>query len=203
MARPIIRTLWMAWEAVFRLFARVHPLVEDESHLFLVAKRRYLGRPFTVDGIRVKRFERVIELHFNNEMVLDFLQGEHKSLVGTTVKLLREGKRSMPILANRVSTREFDDQEVLYGVTFIHRGVEQFGFHVIPLRSKWIEKMTAWHLRNLFRVINPNAATLLATHPGAFVPKLVAISKRHLVELYTNRESTRSTQGQLPDHVTV
>lgn len=202
MKGTIVRVVWRVWEALFRAFFGVRPLVPGESHLFLIATRRYRGRPFSVDGIDIRRGDRVIELHLNNEMVLDLLREEQKSLIGTTVKLLREAQHSLPILAQALSSAKYEREHVLYGVTFIHRGIGRLGFHTIPLGSALLERVTAWHLRNIFEIVNPQAKSMLETHPDAFVPKMVAMSKERLIELHLQPSAVQTTE-QLPDHALV
>lgn len=202
MKSRLVRSAWRTWEGLFRLGAGVHPMLPGEPHLFLVATRRYMGKPFTVDGREVRRGDRVIELHINNEMVLDLLQEEQKSLIGTTVKLLREAQRSLPILAHVVASPAFAQEHVLCGVTFIHRGVSKLGFETIPLGSHLLERMTTWHLRNIFKIVNPQAEQMLASHPDAFVPKMVAMSKDRLLEMYLDSQSG-SVDPAASNHVLV
>jgi hypothetical protein len=63
--------------------------------------------------------------------------------------------------------------------------------------------MTTWHLRNIFKVVNPNAAQLLENHPDAFVPKLVAISKEQLLQRYLPVQTDVSQASDVPGHATV
>jgi hypothetical protein len=175
----IIRSLWMGWEAVFRFSCRVHPLNRDEQHLFLIARRRYLGKSFTVDGVTIRLFDPVIELHMNNKLLVQLLR--HQGLMGLAVRLVQETRRSMPILAETLNREKFHGVKALYGVTFIHRHVERFGFQTFPIQQKLTERLFTWYLRQVFRAINPNASQLLATHREAFVPRIVAMSKDRLV----------------------
>ncbi|GGJ09928.1 hypothetical protein GCM10010885_18830 [Alicyclobacillus cellulosilyticus] len=190
--------LWMAWERVFAWMARLHPLRPGERHMFFIARRRYLGHPFVVDGVEVRRFDPVLELHMNNEILMEGLR-EGGPLFGVIVKLLQEAKRSLPVLAERAMDEEFRDVRVLYGVTFIHRGVERMGFTSFPIRNRLLCRLTTWYLHQLLRIVNPHADELLATHADAFVPKVVAISKARLVQMYG--AEGRRAPVPAPDHV--
>ncbi len=183
MARHMVFWIWKVWEFLFRFFAHVRPLRKDESYLFYVAKRRYLGKPFSVDGITVHRFDMVVELHMNNALLVDTLRNQ-KSLVGVAVKLVQEAKRSLPVLAENLSTSKYEQTEVLYGVTFIHRGVERFGFQSLPIQRSFLRGLATWHLTHVFKIVNPNAEQILRQHPNAFEPRMVAISKQHLLSNY-------------------
>lgn len=174
---------WRVWEALFRVFAGVKPIRKTHDDLFLVADRRYLGKSFTIDGVRVKPFDRVLELHINNELVMEILK-DHHSLMSSTVKLLHEARQSLPALAQYVERETGENVRALYGVTFIHRGISRLGFSSFPISNRFMRELSRWHLRKLFEMVNPGAKNALTQHTEDFVPKVVAISKDHLLELY-------------------
>ncbi|MCF8563434.1 polysaccharide deacetylase [Alicyclobacillus tolerans] len=200
MSKRIIYTVWVVWEFLFRLFGRVRPLKRNERHLFYIAKRRYLGKPFDVDGVHVDRFDLVVELHMNNYLLMDVLR-EQTSLVGLAVKLVQEAKKSLPVLAESLRNQKFNQAQVLYGITFIHRGVERFGFQILPLRRHFIRSVTTWHLKHIFRIVNPNAEAMLSKHPDVFEPMIVAMSKEHLFSNYGPGQSPTSSTMSRRDHV--
>ena len=80
--------------------------------------------------------------------------------------------------------------------------MSKLGFETIPLHSSMLERTTTWHLRNIFKIVNPQAEKMLASHPDAFVPKLVAISKDRLLQLYLESQ-TPSVDPAASDHVLV
>ncbi|QQE77153.1 polysaccharide deacetylase [Alicyclobacillus sp. SO9] len=174
---------WRVWEALFKVFAGVKPIRKTQEDLFLVADRRYLGRSFTIDGIKVKPFDRVLELHINNELVMDILK-DHHSLMASTVKLLSEARDSLPALAEYVENETGKNVRALYGVTFIHRGISRLGFSSFPISNRFMRELSRWHLRKLFEMVNPGGTQALTKHRDDFVPRVVAISKDHLLELY-------------------
>lgn len=195
MAQKVVFWIWKAWEFLFRFFGHVRPLRKDEPYLFYVAKRRYLGKPFVVDGVTVKRFDLVVELHMNNSYLVNKLRHQ-TGLVGLAVQLVQEAKRSLPVLAESLSASKFDDVQVIYGITFIHRSVERFGFHTLPIQRQFWRNLATWHLTHVFRIVNPNADQILLHHPGVFEPKMVAISKEHLLSAYGPGSQTQSTVHQ-------
>lgn len=179
----IHRFVWTACDNLFRTAARIKPLQKSDSHLFCVAQHRYLGRPLCVDGIPLRRFDPVIEIHMNNKLVRHAVHNQH-SLVRLANSLIKEANRSFPALADCVASDEYCKAKVLYGITFIHRGVERFGFTTYPIESKPGYRFLAWYLRNIFRMTNPNARSLFASRPEIFRPKIVAISKQRLLQQY-------------------
>jgi len=142
-----------------------------------------MGKPFIVDGVEVKRFDRVLEIHMNNEMVLEILQ-QYDNMLASSVRLLKEARRSLPVMAEHVRTKAPASAQVLYGITFINRGIERLGFSVFPMGDGLFAKFTQRHLRKLFQTVNPHAGEFLAEHEDLYVPKLVAISKANLLSRY-------------------
>ncbi|MCL6452077.1 MAG: polysaccharide deacetylase [Alicyclobacillus sp.] len=182
------RRMWMAWEAVFRKLAHLETIGDDREYLFYVAKHRYIGKPFQVDGVDVRRFDPVIEIHMNNDLLAKVLNEEQSSM-RLGVRLLNEAKQSLPALARHVSGPEFAREQVLYGATFIHRSVERFGWTSFPIRQQWISTYFTRYLQIVFKVVNPHAASILQTHAEDFVPRVVAISKAKLLARYAVREA--------------
>ncbi|MCL6633357.1 MAG: polysaccharide deacetylase [Alicyclobacillus herbarius] len=174
---------WDLWEAGFRKLFKVQPIRPDVEDLFYLSKTHYLGKPFEIDGVRVVRGQPVVELHVNNTLVARVLR-EEKNILASTVKLLQLARKSLPALAERVAHPEFADVQVLYGITFIHRGIERLGFEALPIRNRVLAPLTRWYLRQVLRAFNPDANRLLEAHPDAFVPKLVATSKKRLILMH-------------------
>jgi hypothetical protein len=183
---------WDVWEAGFRTLFGVKPIRPGFEDLFYVSKTRYLGHPFTIDGIQVRRLEPVVELHVNNALVARVLK-EERNILASAVKLLQLARQSLPALAELMAQPEFQDVRVLYGVTFIHRGIERLGFQAFPIRNRLVAPLTRWYLRQVLRAFNPDADRLLLAHPDAFVPKLVAISRERLTTAYGRPDQVVAT----------
>ena len=189
--------VWRSWDSLFRVVARVKHLEQGESHLFCIAKHRYLGRPFSVDGVCVRRFDPVIEIHMNNKLMAQVMR-EQDSVVSLAARLLEETRRSLPALANCVASHKYQKVKILYGTTFIHRGVKRFGFSTHPIQNPTTHRFLAWYLRNILRMANPNAYVLSKSHPDIFSPKLVAISKHRLIQEYGgNRVAEMQTEAEV------
>jgi hypothetical protein len=182
--RPrVSRRLWTLWEKVFKWGANVRPLQIGEQHLFLVSKRRFMGRRMTVDNTVLRRFDRIIELHMNNDMLMQILQ-ESQNVIAIGVRLIKEARRALPVLAERVVQSEYDGAQIVLGITFIHRGVTKLGFNTIPVPNPMLRLLMTWYLKKIFRMVNPQANTLIHSHADGFVPKIVVISKQKLTQLH-------------------
>ncbi len=175
--------VWRSCDSLVRVATRIKPLERGESFLFCITKHRYLGRPFSVDGVCVQRFDPVIEIHLNNKLVAQVILEEH-SVVGLAKRLIKEARRSLPALAHCVASPKYQKVKILYGTTLIHRGVKPFGFSTYDIHSPTIRRFLAWYLRNILRMANPNAYVLSKSHPDIFNPKIVAISKQRLIQEY-------------------
>lgn len=184
--------VWRAFEYMFAKIGGVHPIDPTVEGMFLIAKRTYLGHSFEVQGVPVQRGSKVIELHVNNELVMKLLR-EERSLVAASVKLLVHTKHSLPAVAAYLSSEEFDGRDVLYGISFIHRGIARLGFETHPMSDTLFRRLTTWHLKRLYRIVNPEATAAMASRQNDFVPKIVAMSKHELFRryLHVDAEETR------------
>lgn len=191
MSHTIVRKLFDAWESLFHKVFRLQEIQPGEEHLFYISKRRYIGKPFTVDGVFVRLFDPVVELHFNNDIIERALHSD-PNVVRAMVQLLREARKTMPLLASALQGHRYRDAKALYGITFIHRGIERFGFQTLPMPGTLSRRLTSWHLTNLLKMLNPDADHILETHKDVLVPKLVVASKQHIIEQFA--EGAEGTQ---------
>lgn len=206
MPNRVVRAVFNAWESLFHRAFHLEEIEPGVDHLFFIAKRRYMGRSFEVDGVRVHSGDIVIELHMNNGMVEQFLR-EDENVVRAMVQLLRQARQSMPMLSLAIRQEKYRQARALYGVTFIHRGIERFGFHTLPLNGVLSKSVTKWHLTNILKMLNPDANHLLQTHQQVLEPKLVVASKHKVIEMFgqddqrplSTSASSSSTPGVLRD----
>jgi len=171
---------WRFWDHALRRFARIKPINLDNANLFCIKQRRYLGSSFSIDDIIIRRLDPILELHLNNRLIVQMLQ-EENNVIRLALHLLMEANRCFPALAEYVGRPEFERAKILYGVTFIHRGIERFGFQILPIPNKFLRSFLGWYLRNIFAAFNPNAKSLLKTRPQIFVPMRIAMSKDQLI----------------------
>jgi hypothetical protein len=175
--------LWRAFEYVFARVSRVKEIHPGQQEMFLIANRTYYGRAFIVQGVPVHRRDKVVELHVNNELVMKILRQE-SSLVAVSVRLLVETKKALPALAAYLADDRFADRQVLYGISFMHRGISRLGFETFPIHDGLLKRLITWHLKRLFRIVNPHSEDALRHREADFVPKMVAMSKQELMRRY-------------------
>lgn len=135
------------------------------------------------DGTLLAPGDRVIELHLNNDF-LQKLTTTGRSLEATAMALLRETRRSLPLLARTISQDPAcQGTKALIGITMIHRGTTQLGFTVYDL-SPFIRFMVAWYQRWLLFLLHPGGLSHLRRQWSKLVPKKVVISKQELLRRY-------------------
>lgn len=196
------RKLFEGWEALFHRMFRLQELVAGEEHLFYIAKRKYMGKSFVVDGVSVGPGDTVIELHFNNEIV-ERLLVQNDNLVRAMVQLILQARKSMPALVEAVQAPQYADVHALYGITFINRGIERFGFHTRPMQSGFTKKLTTWHLKNVLRMYNPDADHVITAHEDVLEPKIVVASKARLIELFGQLEQVNHVPPENRQRISV
>ncbi|MEG6521859.1 polysaccharide deacetylase family protein [Desulfotomaculum sp. 1211_IL3151] len=179
-----LRRLWQVWEMCFARMAGLKSAGNDEHVLFRLAVRNYRGKVMQLpDGTLLTPGDRVIELHLNNDF-LQKLTTTGRSLEATAMALLRETRRSLPLLARAISQDPAcQGTKALIGITMIHRGTSQLGFTVCDL-SPFIRFMVAWYQRWLLFLLHPGGLSHLRRQWSKLVPKKVVISKQELLRRY-------------------
>lgn len=187
MPNRVVRFLFDTWESLFHKAAGLREIEPGQQHLFFIARRKYLGEPFSIDGVEVRPRDLVIELHFNNEMVEQALRADD-NIVRAMIQILREARQSMPALARAIGQEEFREAKALYGITFIHRGIERFGFETRDIPSGLSKAITSWHLKNVLRMLNPSGEQIIHTHASVLQPKLVVASKERIIKQFLEQD---------------
>jgi hypothetical protein len=101
------------------------------------------------------------------------------------VMLIRRMEQLLPQISRyMLDDPEFKDVKGLYGITIIHRGTAKFGFTVVDLPKGIFSMFTRLYLRLLLYVIHPQGKERMQTKTELLVPKIVAISKRELINRY-------------------
>lgn len=169
---------WMGWERAFHVLFRVKEVAEDCLFFYRVVP--YHGKTLTLsDGSKIAAKDPVVELHMDNKKLLK-LMSEARSMMQLAVMLLREAKKSMPLLARKLAADEaVQPAKGLYGVSMINRGVEQFGFDVLPIPKGFFDTSTRLYLKLLLRVLNPSGKERLHDQRSKLTPSIMAMSMDH------------------------
>ncbi|MCL6547731.1 MAG: hypothetical protein K6T30_02350 [Alicyclobacillus sp.] len=149
------------------------------DQVFFIRPGRHWGRPFFVQGVQVRRFDPVIELHINHRWLARVVC-EHPNPASLASRIRRDIRRALPELHELVNTGRFRTARVLRGATLIRGGAERFGFQVLPIERKVVRMWIARQLRNGLCAAHPPARSWLESRPDQFVPKWIAIAKDQL-----------------------
>jgi peptidoglycan/xylan/chitin deacetylase (PgdA/CDA1 family) len=183
--RRVVVAVWLRWERLFAKMFRIRP-IDEHNTLIKLRIREYTGdRPiYLQDGECIRKGDRIAELHLDNELLFR-LGTDARSTMQLTVTLIRRVEQLLPQLSRFLANDpEFRDVKGLYGITIIHRGTAKFGFTVVDLPKGVFAMFTKLYLRLLLYVIHPRGGERLHTKTELLVPKIVAISKRELLNRY-------------------
>ncbi|ABO49182.1 polysaccharide deacetylase [Desulforamulus reducens MI-1] len=180
-----LRRLWQVWELCFDRIAGLKPV--GNEGLFRLAVRSYRGQTLKLpDGTLLSPGDKVIELHLNNDF-LQQLTTKARSLEATAIALLRETRRSLPLLAKFISQDPAcNGTKALIGITMIHRGTPQLGFTVYDLSPR-IRSLVAWYQRWLLFLMHPGGLSHIRRQWSKLVPKKVIITRNELLNRYLLR----------------
>lgn len=178
---------WLTWERLFHKFYSVKPLDAD-NQLIYYRICKYRGRTIACSGEEtLVSGDRVAELHFNNETLLNMSAGSG-SIVQLAAQLIHQTKLLLPILSEKIDADpQFHGIKGVYGITMIHQGTQRLGFTVEDLPRGWFASFTRLYLSVLLSVIHPEGSKRLKMKKGFFVPKVLAMTTKELQTKYSPR----------------
>ena len=183
--KRIIVTMWLAWEKLFIKLFHIKA-IDDQNTLLRIRVREYKNnQPIQfIDGDEIRKGDLIAELHLDNKLLFK-LGMESRSTVHLTVQLIRRTEQLLPKILQMILTHpQFKDVKGLYGITMIYRGTKQLGFTVLDMPSGVFSFFTSLYLRLLMYVIHPSGKERLKSKSDLLIPKIIAISKRELMNRY-------------------
>lgn len=184
--KKTIVALWLQWERLFVKMFNIIPIDEDNT-LLKLRVREFSGEREIVleDGEVIRKGDQIAELHLDNELLFK-LGADARSTVHLTVQLIRRMEQLLPQINHLIMHHpDFKNVKGLYGISIIHRGTTRFGFTVIDLPEGLFSHFTRLYLRLLMYVIHPEGKERMQTKQELLVPKIIAISRRELMNRYT------------------
>ncbi|WP_051286914.1 polysaccharide deacetylase family protein [Paenibacillus taiwanensis] len=183
--KQMVVKLWLGYEKLFHIFFGLKT-TNETSPVFHFRIRPYHGEALQLDdGVVLNHEDMILELHFDNKRLYD-IGKRSRSSMQLAIHMIRDVERTLPEIAEYLQAREELCQEVkaLYGVSFMHRGPEQFGFTIRELPKGLFSWMTQKYLRVLMRVIHPLGQSRLKQQSNQLVPKTIIMSKETLLTRY-------------------
>ena len=175
--KKLLMKLYSIWERIYHITHHVQ--LENEQDLLMFRNITYTGNSLTLsDGTVIMKGDHLLELHFNNKLLLHTaLQAKNPVHMVTT--LLHMMKDTFSRMQAYVDMPKYKDAKALYGVSLFHRGAKQFGFDILDLPKN---RNTAYHrfcLRMLLAIMHPSGRDRLKLHSSALTPKILAVSVNH------------------------
>lgn len=177
--------VWMLWERCFIRLFHIEA-IDSNNPLLRLRVREYSGSyPILLeDGESIQKGDRIAELHLDNDMLFK-IGHDSRTSVHLAIQIIRRVEQLMPQILHLMQTDPaYKDVKGLYGISMIHRGTKQLGFTVVDLPKGMFTKLTQWYLRILMAVIHPQGKDRLKTKSELLVPKIIAISKKELMNRY-------------------
>jgi peptidoglycan/xylan/chitin deacetylase (PgdA/CDA1 family) len=182
------RGLWSFTEKFLRMLMGIKEIEEGSASVWRTALRRYRGKDWKLpDGTVLRRGDRYLELHLNNER-LRSLAGENTTTERMAITALREIQKGLPALARLLhSEKEYHRVKALIGITLLHRGTKRLGFTTYDLKPGLFSKLTRYYEKFLLALFHPGGHQSLRRYREELTPKYVVITREELMRRYENK----------------
>ncbi|GGE32280.1 hypothetical protein GCM10011391_08680 [Pullulanibacillus camelliae] len=172
--KRLLMKMYSIWEHIYHITHRVQ--LEDEQDLLMFRTITYKGSPLTLsDGTVIRKGDRVLELHFNNELLLHTAL-QTKNTVHMITTLLHMMKATFNRMQTYIAMPKYQEAKALYGISLFHRGAKQFGFDVLDLPQGGNTAFQRFYLRMLLAIMHPGGRNRLKSHASMLAPKVLAVS---------------------------
>lgn len=183
--KKIVLFAWRRFDRVIRWLAGIRDTGNGKTSFWRLALRRYHGPGRLLpDSLPLRAGDYYLELHINNDYLLDLLGG-YASIERITLTALRELRQSLPELALFIeNNRRYDQARVILGITLLHRNTKRFGFQVHHLKPGIGRTMTDWYEKLLLALLHPGGLKSLKSYLDTLAPACVVISRDELNRRY-------------------
>jgi len=195
--QPMARqAIWMMWEnAVGRIMGMTSEYTLEAGMCKVMVKKHSGDDIVCEDGTRIRKGDRVGELHLNNRMVLELTRqaGPNRAAL-RTARLARD---SLQRISEEWEIRpEMAEMKALVGVTLLHRGLTHgLGFEQRRLPSRRFEWLCSFYLKLLLRFMHPDGTERIGRSKEKLTPLLLVCSRDNLRNRFVFRKSSESSRG--------
>ncbi|SDC05932.1 Peptidoglycan/xylan/chitin deacetylase, PgdA/CDA1 family [Paenibacillus sp. UNCCL117] len=191
-SKRLLVAAWMYWERGFVKLMHVKP-VDSANTLLQLRVTEYRGKQtlLLTDGEQIQQGDQIAELHLDNHLLYQ-LGATSSSSVHLAIQLVRRTELLMPQIISLLQTDPaYKNVKGLYGISIIHRGTKKLGFTVLDLPKGIFSHMTRLYLRFLLYVVHPRGKDRMKEKSELLVPKIIAISRKELMNRYVARAVER------------
>ena len=135
-AKNLLRTLWSIWDMFILRLCKIEPvIVQGKESLFRISTKIYRGQTIMLSPQQMlKKGERVIDLHLNNEQIANILHGETKP-TAIAVRMVKELHQSISLLVQFIEEHpQYTKLDYITGTTMLHRATEKTGFISVKIK---------------------------------------------------------------------
>ena len=176
--------LWIKWERMFTRLFRIQP-IDRSDPLLMVRVRTYWGKTIPLlDGEKIQRGDRIMEMHFNNEMLFN-MGIQARSPFQLAIQMIRATEKLLPkTLPIILKHPDSENIKALYGISMIYQGSDQFGFTINNVPKGPFSFFTTVYLRLLLCIVHPQGYGRLQNKMGKLVPRMMIMTKKELMRRY-------------------
>lgn len=194
-ARPL-PLFWRLLEGWFHRAYKMEPLNADPDCLFAFNLFRHHGAEVPLQcGAVVRSGDLLLEVHFRREALLPLIQTGNPARMG--LGLIRLADRDIPRLAEALERdSRFRDVRALHALTLFHRGIGRYGFEVMPVKERHVERWFTWWHRVLMARDHAFGAERVRSPVDSLVTRHVWLSRDEMVRLFGEHGSRRRTTAK-------
>lgn len=175
--KKLLMKLYSVWEHIYHVTHHVQ--LENEQDLLMFRNITYKGKSLTLsDGTILVKGDQLLELHFNNKLLLHTAL-QSKNAVHMITTMLHMMKATFSRMQTYVDMPKYKDAKALYGVSLFHRGAKQFGFDILDLPTGGATPYQRFYLRMLLAIMHPSGRDRLKSNSSTLTPKILAVSVKH------------------------
>lgn len=182
--------VWRLWDSLFRTVFKIRDVRDHKGNptIFRISAGRYLGPEITLPwGKRLKKGEKVCDIHINNDYLAGLLHD--KTNPGKiAMVIVRELHRSLPVLAQTICLdKKLKSTGILLGITTLHRGMSSTGFIPVEIPESFFKGIISKYQKMLLSIYHPSGKNRL-TGKGDMNPKVVVMQKDIFYEKYLSKD---------------
>lgn len=183
-AKNLLRTLWSIWDMFILRLCKIEPvIVQGKESLFRISTKIYRGQTIMLSPQQMlKKGERVIDLHLNNEQIANILHGETKP-TAIAVRMVKELHQSISLLVQFIEEHpQYTKLDYITGTTMLHRATEKTGFISVKIKPPWLRQLIQWYESIILWLYHPAGSQRFSGQKNRLEPRFIVMHKETLFQ---------------------